>query len=49
MKMKSLVASLAAGLAGGAFAQAQSGPVRIGFITDMSSVIRRLDGPGGSR
>jgi len=47
MKMKILVASLAAGLAGGAFAQAQSGPVRIGFITDMSSVYADIDGPGG--
>ena len=48
MKMKTLAAALALGFAAtGAFAQAQTGPVRIGFITDMSSLYADIDGPGG--
>jgi branched-chain amino acid transport system substrate-binding protein len=48
MKIKTLAAALTLGLsAAGAFAQAQSGPVRIGFITDMASVYADIDGPAG--
>ena len=48
MKFKTLVAALALGFAGtGAFAQAQTGPVRIGFITDMASLYADIDGPAG--
>ena len=47
MKLKSLVIALAVGLgAVSAFAQA-SGPVKIGFITDMSSLYADIDGPAG--
>jgi branched-chain amino acid transport system substrate-binding protein len=49
MKLKTLVAAMAAGLASfGALAQAQSGPVRIGFITDMASLYADIDGPAGA-
>jgi branched-chain amino acid transport system substrate-binding protein len=49
MKMKTLAAALALGFAGtGAFAQAQTGPVRMGFITDMSSLYADIDGPAGA-
>ncbi|MDB5861235.1 MAG: transporter permease [Ramlibacter sp.] len=49
MKLKTLAAALALGFAGtGAFAQAQTGPVRIGFITDMSSLYADIDGPAGA-
>ncbi len=49
MKLKTLVAALAVGLGtAGAFAQEQSGPVRIGFITDMSSLYADIDGPAGA-
>jgi branched-chain amino acid transport system substrate-binding protein len=49
MKMKTLAAALALGFAAtGAFAQAQTGPVRIGFITDMSSLYADIDGPAGA-
>jgi branched-chain amino acid transport system substrate-binding protein len=49
MKLKTLVAALTIGLsAGGAFAQAQTGPVRIGFITDMASLYADIDGPAGA-
>ena len=49
MKMKTLSAALAFGFAaGGAFAQAQTGPVRIGFITDMASLYADIDGPAGA-
>ncbi len=48
MKLKTLVAALAIGLGTfGAFAQTASGPVRIGFITDMSSLYADIDGPAG--
>ena len=49
MKIKTLVAAMALGLgAAGAFAQANSGPVKIGFITDMSSLYADIDGPAGA-
>jgi branched-chain amino acid transport system substrate-binding protein len=49
MQMKTLAAALALAFAGtGAFAQAQTGPVRIGFITDMSSLYADIDGPAGA-
>jgi branched-chain amino acid transport system substrate-binding protein len=49
MKMKTLVAALAFGFAAtGAFAQAQTGPVRVGFITDMASLYADIDGPAGA-
>ena len=48
MKLKTLVAALAIGLgATGAFAQANSGPVRIGMITDLSGLYADIDGPAG--
>ncbi|MEP6825740.1 MAG: ABC transporter substrate-binding protein, partial [Ramlibacter sp.] len=48
MKLKTLVAAMALGLgATGAMAQAQTGPVRIGFITDMASLYADIDGPAG--
>jgi branched-chain amino acid transport system substrate-binding protein len=49
MKLKKLVASMVIGLgATGAFAQSNSGPVRIGMITDMSSLYADIDGPAGA-
>lgn len=49
MKIKTLVAAMAVGFgASGAFAQAQTGPVRIGFITDMASLYADIDGPAGA-
>jgi branched-chain amino acid transport system substrate-binding protein len=48
MKLKTLAAAMAIGLGTvGAFAQSNSGPVRIGFITDMSSLYADIDGPAG--
>jgi branched-chain amino acid transport system substrate-binding protein len=48
MKLKTLVAAMAIGLGTvSAFAQSNSGPVRIGFITDMSSLYADIDGPAG--
>jgi branched-chain amino acid transport system substrate-binding protein len=48
MKLKSLVAAMAIGLGTvSAFAQSNSGPVRIGMITDMSSLYADIDGPAG--
>jgi branched-chain amino acid transport system substrate-binding protein len=48
MKLKTLVAAMAVGLGTvSAFAQSNSGPVRIGFITDMSSLYADIDGPAG--
>ncbi len=48
MKLKTLVAALAIGLgAFGVAAQPAQGPVRIGFITDMSSLYADIDGPAG--
>jgi branched-chain amino acid transport system substrate-binding protein len=46
MKLKTLVTSLAVGFAAAASAQG-TGPVKIGFITDMSSVYADIDGPAG--
>ena len=46
MKFKTLVAAMAIGFAGAASAQ-NTGPVKIGFITDMSSVYADIDGPAG--
>lgn len=46
MKFKTLVAAMAIGFSFGASAQ-NTGPVKIGFITDMSSVYADLDGPAG--
>jgi branched-chain amino acid transport system substrate-binding protein len=49
MKLKTLVAAMAIGLGTvSAFAQSNSGPVRIGFITDMSSLYADIDGPAGA-
>ena len=49
MKLKTLVAALSVGL--GSFAAvaqtANTGPVKIGFITDMSSLYADIDGPAG--
>jgi branched-chain amino acid transport system substrate-binding protein len=48
MKLKTLVAAMALGLGTvSAFAQSNSGPVKIGFITDMSSLYADIDGPAG--
>jgi branched-chain amino acid transport system substrate-binding protein len=48
MKLKTLVAALAVGLGSfGALAQSNTGPVKIGFITDMSSLYADIDGPAG--
>jgi branched-chain amino acid transport system substrate-binding protein len=46
MKLKALVAALAIGLGASAYAQ-NTGPVKIGFITDMSSLYADIDGPAG--
>ena len=46
MKLKTLVAALAVGI-GATSAFAQTGPVKIGFITDMSSLYADIDGPAG--
>ena len=46
MKLKTLVAALAIGFAAAASAQ-DTGPVKIGFITDMSSLYADIDGPAG--
>ncbi|HZY15570.1 MAG TPA: ABC transporter substrate-binding protein [Ramlibacter sp.] len=49
MKLKTLAAALTIGFAASsAFAQAQTGPVRIGFITDMASLYADIDGPAGA-
>ncbi len=46
MKLKTLVAALAIGFGAAASAQ-NTGPVKIGFITDMSSLYADIDGPAG--
>ncbi len=46
MKLNALVAALALGFAAAASAQ-DTGPVKIGFITDMSSLYADIDGPAG--
>ncbi|MEO5934380.1 MAG: ABC transporter substrate-binding protein [Duganella sp.] len=49
MKLKTLVAAMAVGLGTvSAFAQTNSGPVRICIITDMSSLYADIDGPAGA-
>ncbi len=49
MKIKTLVAALAVGFSScAAVAQSQTGPVRIGFITDMASLYADIDGPAGA-
>jgi len=49
MKLKTLVAALAIGLGScAAVAQTNTGPVRIGFITDMASLYADIDGPAGA-
>ena len=49
MKLKTLAAALTIGFAAAsAFAQTQTGPVRIGFITDMASLYADIDGPAGA-
>lgn len=45
MKLNTLVAALAIGF--GAAASAQTGPIKIGFITDMSGLYADIDGPAG--
>lgn len=48
MKLNTLVAALAITFAAAASAQtANTGPVKIGFITDMSSLYADIDGPAG--
>jgi len=54
MKLKTIAASIAISLgtfgalvSGSALAQTAQGPVRIGFITDMSSLYADIDGPAG--
>jgi branched-chain amino acid transport system substrate-binding protein len=47
MKLKVLVAALAIGLSTAASAQ-NTGPIRIGMITDMSSLYADIDGPAGA-
>ena len=46
MKLKALVAALAIGFGAAVYAQ-NAGPVKIGFITDMSSLYADIDGPAG--
>jgi branched-chain amino acid transport system substrate-binding protein len=46
MKLKSIVAAIALGFVAVASAQ-NTGPVKIGFITDMSSLYADIDGPAG--
>jgi len=46
MKLNSLVTALALGFAAAASAQ-NTGPVKIGFVTDMSSLYADIDGPAG--
>ncbi|QTN28749.1 ABC transporter substrate-binding protein [Rhodoferax sp. AJA081-3] len=46
MKLNTLVAALAIAFTGAVSAQA-TGPVKIGFITDMSSLYADIDGPAG--
>jgi branched-chain amino acid transport system substrate-binding protein len=46
MKLKTLVTALAIGFSAAVSAQ-NTGPVKIGFITDMSSLYADIDGPAG--
>ena len=47
MKLKSLVAAMAVCFAAAASAQ-NTGPIKIGFITDMSGLFADIDGPAGA-
>ena len=47
MKLKTLVAAMALGVVASASAQ-NTGPVKIGIITDMSSLYADIDGPAGA-
>ncbi len=47
MKLNALIAAMAIGFGAGAFAQGTD-PVKIGFITDMSSLYADIDGPAGA-
>ena len=47
MKLNALIAAIALGFGAGAFAQGTD-PVKIGFITDMSSLYADIDGPAGA-
>ena len=48
MKIRTVVAAIAIALGSlSAIAQTDTGPVRIGFITDMSSLYADIDGPAG--
>ncbi|MCX7239165.1 MAG: ABC transporter substrate-binding protein [Burkholderiales bacterium] len=47
MKLNALIAAMAIGFGAGAFAQGND-PVKIGFITDMSSLYADIDGPAGA-
>ncbi|MES2414025.1 MAG: ABC transporter substrate-binding protein [Pseudomonadota bacterium] len=47
MKVKALAAAMALGVVGAATAQG-TGPIRIGIITDMSSLYADIDGPAGA-
>ncbi|MEI6802225.1 MAG: ABC transporter substrate-binding protein [Burkholderiales bacterium] len=47
MKLNALIAAMALGFGAGAFAQGTD-PVKIGFITDMSSLYADIDGPAGA-
>ena len=47
MKLKALVAALAIGVAGVAAQAQDTGPIKIGMITDLSGVYADVDGPAG--
>ncbi|WHZ10924.1 MAG: Broad-specificity amino acid ABC transporter, substrate-binding protein [Burkholderiaceae bacterium] len=47
MKLKALVAALAIGVAGVAAQAQDTGPIKIGMITDLSGVYADIDGPAG--
>ncbi len=47
LKVKALAAAMALGVVGAATAQG-TGPIRIGIITDMSSLYADIDGPAGA-
>ncbi|MDP3619529.1 MAG: ABC transporter permease, partial [Ramlibacter sp.] len=49
MKLKTIVAALAVGFGTfSAVAQSNTGPIKIGMITDMSSLYADIDGPAGA-
>ncbi|MET0312352.1 MAG: ABC transporter substrate-binding protein, partial [Burkholderiaceae bacterium] len=47
MKLKTLALSLALGLGSFAASAQNTGPIKIGFITDMSGLYADIDGPAG--